>query len=340
MHFVDRFYDSRLVHVSSLGGIALRVAPTTKNAHLSGQMDHLPRVLLVEKVAKQQLAIESFLRREGFQWDLASSGEQAVSSFTRQPTPGAMGSSGSATGYELIILSDSVRTHLTYTSYRPRTHSTILPVEFQLTDTEVRAIDRFVGPKERTKRKAARRALVCVVITAAGYDVPFSKTMCQACRRAQGRRVSQELAASADRATREPPLMACPHCSLVAESSGKAALLSPVLAEMAQALVYKSVKAATLHRLAELWAADTGGSSSAPTLRRHFGETHLGLTPFSFFSEVDKQIAAAKRGAFLPEHRTPEMALSAKDTVLSQQRGRQVSEGLSVLQLGPRSASA
>ncbi|KAE9351812.1 hypothetical protein PF008_g5750 [Phytophthora fragariae] len=129
------FYDSRLVHVSSLGGIVLRVAPTTKNAHLSGQMDHLPRVLLVEKVAKQQLAIESFLRREGFQWDLASSGEQAVSSFTRQPTSGAMGSSGPAAGYELIILSNS------------------------LTDTEVRAIDRFVGPKERTKRKAARRAL-------------------------------------------------------------------------------------------------------------------------------------------------------------------------------------
>ncbi|GMF18039.1 unnamed protein product [Phytophthora fragariaefolia] len=105
---VDRFYDSRLVHVSSLGGLALRVAPTTKNAHLSGQMDHLPRVLLVEKIAKQQLAIENFLRREGFQWDLASSGEQAVSNFARQPTPGAMGSSVSAAGYELIMLSDSV----------------------------------------------------------------------------------------------------------------------------------------------------------------------------------------------------------------------------------------
>ncbi|KAG6585090.1 uncharacterized protein IUM83_08395 [Phytophthora cinnamomi] len=313
------FYDSRLVHVSSLGGIALRVAPTTKNAHLSGQMDHLPRVLLVEKVAKQQLAIENFLRRENFQWDLASSGEQAVSNFTRQPTSGAMSSSGIAAGYELIILSDS------------------------LTDSEVRAIDRFVGPKERTKRKAGRRALVCVVISAAGYDVPFSKTMCQACRRAQGRRVSQELVASAERATREPPLMACPHCSLVAEPSGKTALLSPVLAEMAQALVYKSVKAATLHRLAELWAADKGGSSSAPASRRgrHYGETHLGLTPFSFFSEVDKQIAAAKRGAFLPEHHTPEMALSAKDTVLSQQHGRQAPDGLSVLQMDQvRSASA
>uniref|UniRef100_H3HD20 Uncharacterized protein n=1 Tax=Phytophthora ramorum TaxID=164328 RepID=H3HD20_PHYRM len=264
------FYDSQLVHVSSLGGVALRVAPTTKNAHLSGQMDHLPRVLLVEKVAKQQLAVESFLRREGFQWDLASSGEQAVTNFTRQPSSGATSSSGPASGYELVMLSDS------------------------LTDSEVRAIDRFAGPKERLKRKTGRRVL----------------TMCQACRRAQGRRVRQELAASAEGRT--------------------------LLAEMAQAVVYKHVKAATLHRLAEITSARRGP--------RHFGESHMGLTPFSFFAEVDKQVAAAKRGAFLPAHRVPEMALSAKDTVLSQHpgtNGRQAVDGLSVLQMDQlRSASA
>ncbi|KAG7385881.1 hypothetical protein PHYPSEUDO_000943 [Phytophthora pseudosyringae] len=311
------FYDSRLVNVSSLGGLALRVAPATKNANLSGQMDHLPRVLLVEKMAKQQLAVENFLRREGFQWDLASSGEQAVSYFTRQPSSGASGNSGPASGYELIVLSDS------------------------LTDGEMRAIDRFVGPKESMKRKAGRRVLVCVVVSAAGSDIPFAKTMCPECRRAQGRRVSQELTASTE--SREPPLMACPHCSLVGESSAKTALLPPVLAGMVQAVVYKHVKAATLHRLAEMWAADEGkgGSSSAPPSRRtlrHDGETHLGLTPFSFFSEVDKQIAAAKRGAFLPEHRVPEMALSAKDTVLA---GRQDRGGLGMLQMDQvRSASA
>jgi hypothetical protein len=185
--------------------------------------------------------------------------------------------------------------------------------------------------------------LVCVVISAAGSDIPFSKTMCQACRRAQGRRVSQELTTSTEGRTREPPLMACPHCGLVGESSAKAALLSPVLAEMAQAVVYKHVKAATLHRLAEMWAADDskGGSSSG---LRYSGESHLPLTPVSFFSEVDKQIAAAKRGSFLPEHRVPEMALSAKDTVLAQQAGasgRHAPKGLSVLQLDQvRSASA
>ncbi|KAG4235175.1 hypothetical protein PC116_g16697 [Phytophthora cactorum] len=314
------FYDSRLVNVSSLGGLALRVAPTTKNANLSGLMDHLPRVLLVEKVAKQQLAVESVLRREGFQWDLSISGEQAVSNFTRQPTSGGLGNSGTA--YELIMLSDS------------------------LTDTEVRAIDRFIGPKERMKRKTGRKVLVCVMVSAAGSDVSFSKTMCQACRRAQGRRVSQELAASAESSAREPRLMACPHCSLVGKSSAMTTLLSPVLVEMTQAVVYKHVKAATLHRLAEMWAADEarGGANSAPSSARgprHYGETHLGLTPFSFFAQVDKQIAAAKRGAFLPDHRIPEMALSAKDSVLSQQVGRQVPDGLVVLQTDQvRSASA
>ncbi|ETK73569.1 hypothetical protein L915_19518 [Phytophthora nicotianae] len=314
------FYDSRLVNVSSLGGLAVRVTPTTKNANLSGQMDHLPRVLLVEKSAKQQLAVESVLRREGFQWDLASSGEQAVSNFTRQSTSGALGNSGPT--YELVMLSDS------------------------LSDSEVRAIDRFIGPKERMKRKAGRKALVCVVVSTAGCGVPFSKTLCQACRRAQGRRVSQELAASVERSTREPPLMACPHCSLVTESSTKTTLLPPGLAEMTQAIVYKHVKAATLHRLAEMWVADEGrgGSRSAPASAggpRHCGETHLGLTPFSFFIEVDKQIAAAKRGAFLPEHHIPEMALSAKDTVLSLQFGRQAPEGLAMLPMDQvRSASA
>ncbi|KAL3674138.1 hypothetical protein V7S43_000084 [Phytophthora oleae] len=280
-------------------------------------MDHLPRVLLVEKAAKQQLATENLLRREGFQWDLASSGEQAVSHFTRQPSSGVLGNSGPMTGYELVMLSDT------------------------LTDSEVRAIDRFVGSKQRMKRKGGRRVLVCVVISAAGSDIPFSTTMCQACRRAQGRRVSQELAASSESRTREPPLMACPHCSLVGESSANSALLPPVMAEIAQAIVYRHVKAATLHRLAEKWAVGEAqdGSSSAPQSRRG-KETHWGLTPFSFFSEVDKQIAAAKRGAFLSDHHMPEMALSAKDTVLSQQLGR-LAEGVGALQMDlARSASA
>ncbi|RLN95208.1 hypothetical protein BBJ28_00025548 [Nothophytophthora sp. Chile5] len=298
---LNRFYDCRLVQVSSLGGVALRVVPATKNAQLSDQMDRLPRVLLVEKSARQQLAIENILRREGFQWDLASSGEQAAANFTRLANTNAMGTSSSSSNYDLILICDS------------------------LTDSEVRAIDRFVGPKERTKRKSGPQPLVCVVVSEPGADVPFAKATCAACRRSQGRRVSQEMATTPEVGALDPPPMACPHCGLVAGASARTTLLSPALAEETQAIVYKHVKAATLHRLAEVWAATwrAVASNSAPPSRhgrRHTDDSsHLGLTPTSFFAEVDKQLAAAKRGVFLPEHHVPEMALSAKDTVLVQQ---------------------
>lgn len=101
--------------VSSLGGSTLRVVPATKNANLSDQMDSLPKVLLVEKCVKQQVAAEKTLRKEGFQWDLAINGDQAVSYFTRlsrQSTPPGGASSApssSSQGYHVVVLSDSVR---------------------------------------------------------------------------------------------------------------------------------------------------------------------------------------------------------------------------------------
>lgn len=91
------------MHVTSLGGAAVRVAPATKNAHLSNQMDQLPRVLLVEKTVKQQVTTEKLLKKEAFQWDLANHGEQAVSYFTRLP---------SSAGYGIVMLSDTVRLSL------------------------------------------------------------------------------------------------------------------------------------------------------------------------------------------------------------------------------------
>ncbi|KAG7394720.1 hypothetical protein PHYBOEH_004791 [Phytophthora boehmeriae] len=288
-------------------------------------MDRLPRVMLVEKVAKQQLAIENSLRREGFQWDLASSGEQAVSNFTRQPISAGASIGGIATNYELVVISDL------------------------LSDDEFRIIGRCVGSKERLKQKNGPPMLMCVVISAPGSDIPFSKAMCAACRRAQGRRVSQELAASTERGAREPPPMACPHCSLIVPPSAKTTLLSPVLAEMAQVIVYKHVKAATLHRLAEMWAAGDkpATNNSAPPSRggrRNYGDSHLGLTPASFFAEVDKQLAAAKRGAFFPDHQTPEMALSTNDTMVAKRfssSNTPTPTAVSVLRLDQvRSASA
>lgn len=100
--------------VSSLGGSTLRVFPATKNANLSDQMDSLPKVLLVEKCVKQQVNAEKTLRKEGFQWDLAISGDQAVSYFTRLSRPSTPGSSSSppSNGYHVVVLSDSVRASL------------------------------------------------------------------------------------------------------------------------------------------------------------------------------------------------------------------------------------
>lgn len=86
----------------------MRVFPATKNAHLSNQMDQLPRVLLVETNVKQQVAIEKILKKEAFQWDLANHGEQAVSYFTRLPRSSASTGKGVATGYGVVLLTDTV----------------------------------------------------------------------------------------------------------------------------------------------------------------------------------------------------------------------------------------
>ncbi|KAF0714783.1 Aste57867_3689 [Aphanomyces stellatus] len=69
------FFEGKLVAVSSLGGLALRIAPTTKNVHLTHRMDQPPRTLLVQAAAKQQVHNEKILRKELFQWDLALSAE-------------------------------------------------------------------------------------------------------------------------------------------------------------------------------------------------------------------------------------------------------------------------
>lgn len=93
------------MHVSSLGGAPLRVTPATKNASLSALVDRLPRVLLIEKSSKQQLAVEKVLRKEEFQWDLASSGEQAVAFLSRLPS----GPRGVTPRYDVVLMSDQMR---------------------------------------------------------------------------------------------------------------------------------------------------------------------------------------------------------------------------------------
>uniref|UniRef100_K3XA95 FAM194 C-terminal domain-containing protein n=1 Tax=Globisporangium ultimum (strain ATCC 200006 / CBS 805.95 / DAOM BR144) TaxID=431595 RepID=K3XA95_GLOUD len=303
------FYDQRLVHVTSMGGAAMRVFPATKNAHLSGQMDYLPRALLVEKNVKQQIAIEKVLKKEAFQWDLANHGEQAVSYFTRLPrnTNGttATGKGAITAGYGIVLLSDT------------------------LDDFEVRSIDRCVRQKDKARPS---ESLVCVVVSSPLVDVSFASGMCSECRRAHGRRIRSE---SPSR-KRDAPLLACPHCGILSAES-MTSVVPAVLADVGQIFVYKNVKAATMHRLAERWSiALQGQRSGASSLtsssssrsfpptsnsssQRGDGDSFVGLTVDSFFKEIERHWAAGKRGLFLPEHHVPGMALSAIETVLANQ---------------------
>lgn len=187
----------------------------------------------------------------------------------------------------------------------------------QLEDNDVRAIDRFVRPKDKSKPSAY---LVCVVVTRPQIAVQFATAMCVACRRAQGRRISLELSSTGNGSKVSETALACPHCGIIAmapsATSAASLLASPVLADLARVLVYGHVKATTLHRIAELWASGPSASvlaraSSSPQTQ---GDRHTGLTVESFFSEVERHWAMGKRGVFLPEQQLLPMALSASET--------------------------
>lgn len=192
----------------------------------------------------------------------------------------------------------------------------------QLDDFEARSIDRFVRHKDKSKPS---ESVVCVVVSSPLVDIQFASGMCTNCRRAQGRRISS--AAGTQKVT--DAVLACPHCSILSGES-MTALLPAVLADVGHVFVYKHVKAATLHRLAETWSAlrrlsadrIVGGVDSASTPASTSTTTRpsdhfVGLTPESFFAEMARHLAAGKRGAFLPEHQMPAMALSANETVLT-----------------------
>lgn len=168
-------------------------------------------------------------------------------------------------------------------------------------------MDRLLRRKAAGADQAQSRsaALVCAVMSAQSASVKLAADMCEDCRRAQGRRSSAALAApTPDRA------LACPHCGLLIGDRARAAALPPALAVLAQAAVFPQLKAATLHRLVECWAASRLASDS-----------HVGLTVAAFLGEAQRQLASARRGACLPDHRQPAMALSAADTTLSRHAG-------------------
>lgn len=182
-------------------------------------------------------------------------------------------------------------------------------------------------------------SLVCVVVSSPLGDVQFASGMCNDCRRFQGRRISS---ASESRKTPEAMALACPHCGILAAET-MTNLLPAVLADVGHVFVYKHVKAATLHRLAELWLARRSSSDfTASKLPAGDADGHfLGLTVDSFFKELERHLANGKRGVFLPEHHVPPMALSANDTALLASGltgGNQASSGSTVNVL--RSSSA
>jgi hypothetical protein len=142
-------------------------------------------------------------------------------------------------------------------------------------------------------------------------DVHFSTSMCVACRRAQGRRIRAESATATPKA--ESPPQVCPHCGVISVHSS-AMLVSSVLAEVAHILVYKHIKATTLHRLTEAWVARSRPMPSAG--KPHGDERFTGLTVDSFFSEMERHYTVAKRGVAVPESQIPDMALSVVDAVL------------------------
>lgn len=193
----------------------------------------------------------------------------------------------------------------------------------------MRSIDRFVRHKDKSRPS---ESLVCVVVSSPLGDVQFASGMCTNCRRFQGRRISS--ASSESHKSAEAVVLACPHCGIMSAKS-MTALLPAVLADVGHVFVYKHVKAATLHRLAEMWLSrqhaqrSSSGTSSKPAgdADGHF----LGLTVDSFFKEMERHLATGKRGVFLPEHHVPPMALSANDTALLAASGlaggNQVSNG-------------
>lgn len=185
-----------------------------------------------------------------------------------------------------------------------------------MNENDARPIDRLVRKKSLSDKQSQASTVVCAVASSS-KAVDFATTMCIDCRRAQGRRLSAEMS----KGSVERPL-ACPHCGLLVGDAARTIVLSPALADLAQAVVYPRVRATTLHRLAERWQR----LQSAPVALAQGGEGRssasgstgcLGLSVASFFEEVDKQVAAAKRGIFLSEHAVPAIALSTSDTVLT-----------------------
>ncbi|OQR80979.1 hypothetical protein ACHHYP_16885 [Achlya hypogyna] len=271
------FFEGKLVGVSSLGGQALRITPTTKNASLTHLMDQPPRTLLVQANVKLQVANEKILRKEHFDWDLAMNGEQAMLRFTKMAKAASV--NGVVPSYDLIILSDDVN------------------------ESDCRMIDRYLRSGDSKKGKLNSDVLVCSLLTDPLIEIQFSTMICDACRVAHGRRTS--VAAEL--------FGVCPHCGIVPKKLATEFLPAAVVS-MTHVVVYKHIRATTLHRLAELWRERSLKRKSEQLHRGPEVEAHLGFTKEAFFREMDVALQNGRQGHFLPKSHIPEMALSATET--------------------------
>ena len=107
--------------------------------------------------------------------------------------------------------------------------------------------------------------------------------MCAACYASTGKRTSVH---------RSVPRKGeiCPHCGIITEG---VALSSPPFSTLAQVAVYKQIKAATLHRLAEMWHRQSSNKKA-----RSLDKSHKGMTCDAVLKVLQDAFSAGQRGRF------------------------------------------
>ncbi|ETW03736.1 hypothetical protein, variant 1 [Aphanomyces invadans] len=273
------FFEGKLVGVTSLGGHAVRIAPTTRNVNLTSKMDHPPRTLLVQRGAKQQVLSEKTLRKELFAWDLALGAEEAFQRLSKlnKATQGH----GVPPCYNLLLLCDDIG------------------------EADLRSLERYIRSTDSKKApNPTQQCVVGLIVTSPVFEAPFASTLCQNCRTAQGRRVS---VATIDDGV-------CPHCGIIPKAIVEASSAMSTVLSVAQVFIYRHIRAPTLHRLAEKWADQVTQKKSEQMLRGAEVELHKGLTKDTLLREMERYLQAGRRGLFVPKDSTLHMALSAADT--------------------------
>ena len=266
------FYNTQLVHISALGGKKVRVHPSTRNAALGHLMPHLPQTLLIESRVKNQLLFEKSLRNQDFDWHLALNANQALSMMAEAKS--------TATVPGLILLESKAYSQeiQRWASAHPKTVVAVI----------VSVVNEQLSGQPKTR---------------------YSKHVCVRCRVASGRSTS-------DPSVLPKPDQVCPRCGVILNRPFLLTAPSHRLRQQPQQPntieIYQTLKAATLHRLAERWHEmrksdddddDTSQSSSFKGLTRH-----------SLLRQIQECVVDAERGRVLSTDVKRPMTLSAIET--------------------------